>query len=233
MKRGAKAERETVSLNAPAGEGARGFADVLLRITAAHTRFTQVTRFTQGEQLHHLAGEILIRRFPAGVGTVQIDQHGRVFGHGMQQRGKAAQGVGPQHLVLVPHGLGADDFLLRCCKVVVPEQRHALLQGRRGFDHLLHPPGLQVQALTQLLLAHGLLLFFGFQESIGNGRLLTHKAGCRMDRSGRFGSRQCARHHSLGALPGDGIRLNLRRGKTGAQQEMPGLRSRQLIWGSK
>ena len=99
MKGGAKFEDLFLALNAPAGEGACRFPDVLLGVVTA------VRGLAQREQLHHLTRKILVRRFLAAVGTVQINQHGRVFGHVVQQGSEAAKRIGPQQLLLAPHDL--------------------------------------------------------------------------------------------------------------------------------
>ena len=85
VKRRAKSETEIVALHAPAGKGACRFLDVLLGVPAA------LAGLAQGEQLHHLARKIFVGRFFAAVGTVQVHQHGGVFGHGMKQIAKIAE----------------------------------------------------------------------------------------------------------------------------------------------
>ncbi len=72
-----------LAVGAPAGEGAGGLADVRLGVVAD----------AQAEQLHQLAGVVLIR--PAlGVGVgVEPEEHGRVLAHGLQERAEPPEGV--------------------------------------------------------------------------------------------------------------------------------------------
>ena len=87
--------RVVVKIDAPAGVSARRFLDVGLAVIA----------FAEGEQFHHLAREILVRRRLAVGGGVQINDHRRVFGHGMQQLTEIAQCVFAQQHILAIHQL--------------------------------------------------------------------------------------------------------------------------------
>ena len=87
MRLAAKLEAKVLPVHTPAGEGARHLFNILLGIATA------LRGFAQREQLHYLARKILIRRFAAAVGTIQVNQHSRVFGDAMQQGRKAAQGM--------------------------------------------------------------------------------------------------------------------------------------------
>src|SRR5439155_13998846 len=57
VQRRPQAERKIVAVDAPAGERARGFADVLLAVAAQP--FGRTRRLAEREQLHHLAREVL------------------------------------------------------------------------------------------------------------------------------------------------------------------------------
>ena len=81
------------ALDEPAGEGAGGLLDVALGVMAP----------AQGEQLHHLAGKVFIRMRLAVGRRIEPDQHRRVPGDRRQERREAAQGVGPQQVVLALH----------------------------------------------------------------------------------------------------------------------------------
>ncbi len=70
----------------PAGKGAGGFADVILGVVAD----------THGEQLHHLAAEILVRGALHIVGGVEKNKHRGVFGDGCQQVAERPQRTRPQ-----------------------------------------------------------------------------------------------------------------------------------------
>ena len=107
MESGPKLEAEIVTLDAPAGEGARRFPDVLFGVESA------LAGLAQGKQLHHLARKILVGRFLAAVGAVQVHQHGRVFGHRMKKVTKIAKRLCAQQLVLPPHCLRTAHLLLR------------------------------------------------------------------------------------------------------------------------
>ena len=129
-----------LAVDAPASEGARGFLDVLLAVTA----------FAEREKLHHLAGKILVR-LPFAVGCrIQIEDHRRVLGDGMQQLTEIAQRMAPQQQVLFQHQAAEFDFLLTRNKMVVPEERHALGQWRWCLQHFLQPPAAQFGAFLEL-----------------------------------------------------------------------------------
>ena len=124
---------ECIGIDAPARVGACRFLDI---------RFA-VVPFAQREQLHHLAREILVGAAFAAVRTIEIDQHGRIFGHRVQHVAKIAERVVAQQYVLLIHQLWAPDLVLPGGEMVMPEQGHALGQRRRRHDHFAHPPGSQ------------------------------------------------------------------------------------------
>jgi hypothetical protein len=118
MGEGPPAELAAGRLDAPAGEGARRLLDVLLAVIA----------FAEGEQLHHLAREVLVRAAAPAGRRIEVDHHRRILAHGMQQLVEATQRVAPQQPVLVQHQLGALHLLHAGDEMVVPEQGHALAQ---------------------------------------------------------------------------------------------------------
>ena len=174
-------ETELARLDTPARESPRRFLDVGLGVAPA------LRGLTQGEQLHDLAGEVLIRRFLAAIGAIQKNQHRRVFRNRMQQAAEIAQRLMAQQQVLAPHAERADYLLLRRGEVVVPEQRHPLLQRCRRFKHFAHPPDFDVEPFAQLLPALSLSFLDGLQQAVRHGRRLRRKAGRRMKRRGHPG----------------------------------------------
>ena len=59
----------------PSCERPGGFSDVGLAVFAG----------SQGVELHDLSGEILVDRLCVVLGTVEVDQHRRILGHGREQ----------------------------------------------------------------------------------------------------------------------------------------------------
>ena len=107
--------------------------------------------------------------------------------------------------------------------MVVPEQRHALLQRRGRFDHLAHPPGLDVKALAQLLLAKRLLIVFCLEIAASQRWRSRYKRW-----SGVYGFshlRTCDEigHDLLRALAGNAVHLGLGGREAAANQQVPGL----------
>ncbi len=136
----------------PSGEHARRGVDVGLGVVAdAH-----------GEELHDLAAEVLLRH-RAGVGAaVEPDQHRRVLGDLDQECLEVAERVVAQHLDLPAdtarilarlrghvarrfgRGRRARQLRVRRREVVVPEERHLLLERAVGVQHPEQPPLLRV-----------------------------------------------------------------------------------------
>ena len=99
-------EREALAVGVPAGEGAGGLADVLLGVVAD----------AEAEQLHQLAGVVLVRlALDVAVG-VEPDQHGRVAADRLQQRAELAQGVLAQQAVLAEHQGGVRTLAMLVAK---------------------------------------------------------------------------------------------------------------------
>lgn len=158
-------------------------------------------------------------------GAVEMGQHGRVFGYAMEQSPEIAQRPGAQQQVLRPHGLRADHLLQRGGKVLVPEQRHAPGQRRRRGHHLAHPPGLDFRAFAQTLLAPDLPLLRAHERAAG-GCGLQGEVRRGMKRPGHLRLADDLQNSLPGRLACQGPHLGFVRRKTGAQQEMPGLKGR-------
>ena len=137
----------TVALEIPAGEDPCTGIDVVLGVVVDPDR----------EELHQLPGVVLLRqRLEIGV-SVEPRDHGWVLGDGEQQVAEVAKGVLAKQLelsldaVCVLGGLRgqgtarragtelAGDLAEPCGEVVVPEQRHLLLQRALGVDHAEDP----------------------------------------------------------------------------------------------
>ena len=127
-------EPELLAAGVPAGEGAGRLADVLLGVAAADA---------QGEQLHQLAGVVLVSlALDVAVG-VEPDEHGGVLAHRLQERLELAQGLLAQRQVLLEHQAGADDLVDAGGEVVVPEQGELLAERVQAVQHGVQPPAAQ------------------------------------------------------------------------------------------
>ena len=121
----------------PAGERARLLADVVLRVGVAG-----VVGGAEREQLHHLAGVVLVRR-PAGVVEPRKpDQHRRVDGDVGEQIRERPHPAALEQLGLLDRELLRVDVGGR--EPVVPDQCHALDHRVVGADHPVEPPQLVV-----------------------------------------------------------------------------------------
>ncbi len=119
--------------NGPAGEGPRGLLHVALGIVAD----------PEGEQLHQLAGEILVR-VPVAIGRgVEPDQEGRVPHRGVQEVAERGPGVSAEQVVLPPHGGQVVDLLVAGGEVVVPHEREPLAERVGAEQHAEDPPRLE------------------------------------------------------------------------------------------
>ena len=177
MQPAAEDELPCLAVNTPAGEGTRCFLDVLLRVVS----------LAQGEQLHHLTGEVLVGLALAVGSIVEIDHHRRIAGDVMQEAREVAQRMPAQQHVLPVHDLIVFDLLLARHEVVVPEQGHLLGERRRRGQHLGQPPSAQLQALGYGVAAHCLAVFVAHRFDcwwwndglIHQGRRLGHRLGER------------------------------------------------------
>ena len=211
---GAEDELPGLAHEARAGERARGLLDVLLFVVT----------LAEGEELHHLAREILVGCAAPVLRAVEVDHHRRVARDRAQQRGEAAQRVLAQRHVLPVHQARDAHLGLRRDEVVVPEEGHPLGERRRRDDHLPHPPGAQLQCLLRLLPEERLpfgergLVAARWAQRRGvhrRGRRLGHRGPARRgeEQRGCLGPREPGVRNHLGA----------RRTETGAREEVPGV----------
>ena len=114
----------------PAGKSARSFADVLLAVVA----------HPHGEQLHDLAGKVLVRCAFDIHGCIEIFKHGRVLRDGDHQRSEIAGRLRTKQLVLLVHLAVVADFFFAGGKVAVPEQSHFFFQRTLACQHAVSPP---------------------------------------------------------------------------------------------
>ena len=114
---GVHLEREVVEV--PAGERPRAFAHVLLRVVPdAH-----------GEELHHLAGEVLVRGALDVVLRVEEVQHRRVLRDLDGQVADVARRAPLEQVDLLHHLAVVADLVLVGGEVAVPQQGHLLLDA--------------------------------------------------------------------------------------------------------
>ncbi len=106
--------------------------------------------FAEREELHQLAGEVLVGLLLAVLVVVEVAQHGRVADDRVGQRLEVADRVRPEQLVLQEHVIAVLDRPVARGEVAVPEQRHLLLERPRRLDHLLQPPPLQFAHLPSI-----------------------------------------------------------------------------------
>ena len=116
----------------PAGQRARLLAHVLLGVGAAVG--------AEGEELHHLAAVVLVRRLLDVLVAVQPEQHRRVRGHLEQQLVERREEVAAEQLVLLDHQLLAADAFVRRREPVVPDERHPLDERAARAHHPVEPP---------------------------------------------------------------------------------------------
>ena len=130
----------------PSGKDARGGVDVRLGVVAD----------AEAEQLHHLAAEVLLGPRLGVVLAVEPHQHRRIAGHLHQEVAEVAERVLAEQLELplrpaqrarlVREHLGAlhgarlgGQLAVGGGEVVVPEERHLLLQRTPRVHHAEHP----------------------------------------------------------------------------------------------
>jgi len=113
----------------PAGERARRFLDVGLGVVSDSKR----------KQLHHLAGEVLVRCPDHVLVVVEVEQHRRVLVHRLQELEEIPVGMAPPGVHLNHHerrGCAADAG----GEQPVPEPRKALLQRATAGEHAVELP---------------------------------------------------------------------------------------------
>src|SRR5262245_9503398 len=138
-------------LDRPAGEGARGLADVALSVVALAER----------EELHHLAREVLVRLALAIGRRIEVDHHRRVLRDGVQKLAEIPHRVPPEEQVLAVHQVRVAHLLLARREMAVPEKGHPLAERRRRVEHLLDPPRAEVEAAPDLLREEALAFLLG------------------------------------------------------------------------
>ena len=114
----------------PAGEGARGLADVVLGVVPHAHR----------EQLEQLAAEVLVGMRLDVLAVVEKDEHRRILEDPDQQIRQPARRVGAQHQILLQHHPVVADLVLSGREVPVPEQRQLLFERTRRREHAVRPP---------------------------------------------------------------------------------------------
>ena len=113
-------EGERPAAQVPARKGAGGGLDIVLGVVAD----------AAGEQLHQLTGEVLVRVRLVVLVAVEVAHHLRVTRDGQGKGAEAAQGVLPEHLVLLVKLLPGHSAVLGG-KMSMPEQGHFLDEGAR------------------------------------------------------------------------------------------------------
>ena len=117
----------------PAGQRPRDLLDVALGELAD----------AEGEELHQLAGEVLVRlALPVRRGVEPVEKGG-IAEHRPQQVAERPAAMAAKRLVLPAHGLDVLDLELAGREVVVPDQSEALGQGIGREEHPVEPPGLE------------------------------------------------------------------------------------------
>ncbi len=132
-------DHEVEVLEVPAGEGAGRLADVGLGVVA----------HPHGEQLHHLAGEVLVGRALHVHPGVKVVEHRRVLGHRDEEVAEVARRVPLERLDLDQHLAVVADLALGRREVPVPEEGHLLLERPVGVEHALGPPVADAAGLEQ------------------------------------------------------------------------------------
>ena len=120
----------------PPGQRAGHLFDVVLGVGAPVG--------AEREQLHHLAGVVLVR-FPAAVvDAVEEHQHRRVRGDRQEQVVEVPQRLFAEQVVLFEHPLLVVDLFVGVREPVVPDVGHPLHQRLIGADHAVQPPAVVV-----------------------------------------------------------------------------------------
>ena len=104
----------------------------------------------EGEELHQLAGEVLVGRPPGRLPAVEVDEHRRVDRDRAHEVGERAQAGATEEPDLSDHEAGDADLVGRAHEVPVPQPRHPVDQWLLRADHEVEPlldgvdPGLRV-----------------------------------------------------------------------------------------
>ena len=119
----------------PAGQRAGLLADVALRVAVVGA---------EREELHQLAGVVLVRSALHRVEAVQVEQHRRVDRHAHGKTLERAEPDLAEEVVLLEHDALVADGLVRGREPVVPDEGHPLDQRLRGAHHAVEPPEMVV-----------------------------------------------------------------------------------------
>ncbi|MFO1253291.1 MAG: hypothetical protein U1E77_19665 [Inhella sp.] len=166
-------ELQVARAEGPAGQHARQLGHVLLAIAGAHA---------QGVQLHQLARVVLVQAAAAartleagagGLGVVQVEQHGRVGGHGTEQVAEAPEHMGADGAgLVVRHQHAAQALVEEDVEVVEPEVHQAFFELVGAFQRAQQARlGSLVQGLADQLTARrfvfGALLALQLAKGLG------------------------------------------------------------------
>ena len=122
------------------GQGPGLLAHVTLRVAGA---------VAEGEQLHQLAGVVLVRRALLALEPVEVQQHRGVLRHPRDEAGERAEPRPPEHVVLADHQPLRADGLVRRREPVVPDEGHSLRQRPARSHHPVEPPQMVVPELVE------------------------------------------------------------------------------------
>ena len=95
---------------------------------------------TEGKKLHHLAREILVGFALHVLLIVKPKDHRGILTNLAQHGFEISGGVAAKDLVLLPHYAWRIDLLGAGGEMVMPEQRHALLERPTGLQKAYGPP---------------------------------------------------------------------------------------------
>ena len=119
-----------VAFDAPAGEGAGDFLDVLLGVVAD----------AEGEEFHEFAGVVFVGFAFAVLFAVEPDEHGGVVADGEEEVAEVSQAEASEEVDLADDVHGVLVFAEAGGEGVVPEECDAFLEGARGFEEAEDPP---------------------------------------------------------------------------------------------
>jgi hypothetical protein len=134
-------ERRLALARLPSGQGARGLLHVLLGVVP----------LAEGQQLHQLARQVLVRARLAVLVVVEIGEHRRIAHDLAQELVEPAQRMLPVELVLPDHRRRVLHLAEGAREVPVPEERHPLAQRVSALEHLVDPPSAELEEQLALL----------------------------------------------------------------------------------
>ena len=115
----------------------------------AHVPLGVAGAVAQREELHQLAGVVLVGRALLALQAVEVQQHRRVLGDARHEPGKEPSPRAPEHVVLADHQALRTDGLVRRREPVVPDERHPLRQRTARPHHPVEPPQVVVAELVE------------------------------------------------------------------------------------